>query len=67
VGTKAKAKDKNGVITRDVLTKKWTEWVDYWAVDFDYESRKEIVKVAIAAANAPTRPANAEIFSQPVK
>jgi site-specific DNA-methyltransferase (adenine-specific)/adenine-specific DNA-methyltransferase len=39
------AKDKNGVITRDVLTKKWTDWVDYWAVDFDYESRKEIVKV----------------------
>ncbi|MGH7980464.1 MAG: hypothetical protein ACREE6_13895 [Limisphaerales bacterium] len=21
-------------------------WVDYWAVDFDYESRKEIIKVA---------------------
>jgi site-specific DNA-methyltransferase (adenine-specific)/adenine-specific DNA-methyltransferase len=39
------AKDKNGVITRDVLTRKWTDWVDYWAVDFDYESRKEIVKV----------------------
>jgi hypothetical protein len=39
------AKDKNGVITRDVLTKKWTDWVDYWAVDFDYESRKEIINV----------------------
>jgi site-specific DNA-methyltransferase (adenine-specific)/adenine-specific DNA-methyltransferase len=38
-------KDKNGVVTRDVLTKKWTDWVDYWAVDFDYESRKEIVKM----------------------
>ena len=38
-------KDKHGVITRDVLTKKWTDWVDYWAVDFDYESRKEIIKV----------------------
>ncbi len=38
-------KDKNGIITRDVLTKKWTDWVDYWAVDFNYESRKEIVKV----------------------
>ena len=23
------SKDKNGVITRDVLTKKWTDWVDY--------------------------------------
>ncbi|MEI6787673.1 MAG: DNA methyltransferase [bacterium] len=38
-------KDKNGIITRDVLTKQWTDWVDYWAVDFDYESRKEIIKV----------------------
>jgi site-specific DNA-methyltransferase (adenine-specific)/adenine-specific DNA-methyltransferase len=39
------SKDKDGVIRRDVLTKKWTDWVDYWAVDFDYESRKEIIKV----------------------
>ena len=39
------AKDKNGIISRDVLTKKWTDWVDYWAVDFNYESRKEIIKV----------------------
>jgi site-specific DNA-methyltransferase (adenine-specific)/adenine-specific DNA-methyltransferase len=37
-------KDKNGVVTREVLTKKWTDWVDYWAVDFNYESRKEIVR-----------------------
>jgi site-specific DNA-methyltransferase (adenine-specific)/adenine-specific DNA-methyltransferase len=40
------SKDKEGIITRDVLTKKWTDWVDYWAVDFNYESRKEIIKVA---------------------
>lgn len=40
------SKDKQGIITRDVLTKKWTDWVDYWAVDFNYESRKEIIKVA---------------------
>ncbi|MBN2296882.1 MAG: hypothetical protein JXM70_30935 [Pirellulales bacterium] len=39
------SKDKNGVVTREVLTKKWTDWIDYWAVDFDYESRKEIIKV----------------------
>jgi hypothetical protein len=38
-------KDKDGVITRDKLTKQWTDWVDYWAVDFDYESRKEIISV----------------------
>ncbi len=38
-------KSKTGVVTKDVLTKKWTDWVDYWAVDFNYESRKEIVRV----------------------
>ncbi len=36
-------KDKDGIITREQLTKKWTDWIDYWAVDFDYESKKEIV------------------------
>ena len=39
-------KDKNGVVDTEVITKHWTDWVDYWAVDFDYESRKEIIKVA---------------------
>ena len=28
-----------------MFTKNWTDWVDYWAVDFDYSSRKEIIKV----------------------
>ncbi|PIR18147.1 MAG: site-specific DNA-methyltransferase [Deltaproteobacteria bacterium CG11_big_fil_rev_8_21_14_0_20_49_13] len=39
------SKDKSGVVTRDVLTKKWTDWIDYWAVDFDFESKKEIIRV----------------------
>jgi adenine-specific DNA-methyltransferase len=39
------SKDKNGITTKEVLTKHWTDWVDYWAVDFDYESRKEIILV----------------------
>jgi hypothetical protein len=38
-----------GVIARDSLTKHWTDWVDYWAVDFDYESRKEIISVPLTA------------------
>jgi adenine-specific DNA-methyltransferase len=38
-------KDTNGIITRTVLTEKWQDWIDYWAVDFDYHSKKEIVKV----------------------
>lgn len=43
------SKSKDGVITRDVLTKTWTDWVDYWAVDFDYQSRKEVIKVPAGA------------------
>ncbi len=39
------SKDKQGVVSRAVLTKHWTDWVDYWAVDFNYESRKEMIKV----------------------
>ncbi|MDF0645473.1 MAG: site-specific DNA-methyltransferase [Nitrospira sp.] len=39
------SKDKKGVVQKEKLTKKWTDWVDYWAVDFNYESRKEIIKV----------------------
>jgi len=32
-------------VTQDILTKKWSDWIDYWAVDFDFASRKEIIKV----------------------
>ncbi|MEA3248341.1 MAG: hypothetical protein U9Q73_01410, partial [Nanoarchaeota archaeon] len=39
------AKDKDGIISKEVLTKKWTNWIDYWAVDFDFESKKEIIKI----------------------
>lgn len=41
--------NKDGVIERETLTKTWTDWVDYWAVDFDYESRREIIKVPAGA------------------
>lgn len=37
-------KDKSGIESREVLTKKWTDWIDYWAVDFDFESKKEIIR-----------------------
>jgi adenine-specific DNA-methyltransferase len=38
-------KDKNGVVTKEKLTKTWTDWIDYWAVDFDFESKREIIRV----------------------
>ncbi len=39
------SKDKSGIVTREILTKKWTDWIDYWAVDFDFESKREIIRV----------------------
>ncbi len=39
------ARDKDGIISREVLTKKWTDWIDYWSVDFDFESKQEILRV----------------------
>ncbi len=39
------SKDKDGVVKRDGLTQKWTDWIDYWSVDFDFESKREILRV----------------------
>ena len=39
------SKDRKGIVRREVLTKKWIDWIDYWAVDFDFESKKEIVRI----------------------
>jgi len=41
------SKSREGIVTKDRLTRHWTDWVDYWAVDFDYMSRKEIIKVPV--------------------
>jgi site-specific DNA-methyltransferase (adenine-specific)/adenine-specific DNA-methyltransferase len=40
-------KSKDGITSRERLTRHWTDWVDYWAVDFDYMSRKEIIRVPV--------------------
>jgi len=39
------SKDKDGIVIREVLTKNWTDWIDYWAVDFNFESKREIIRV----------------------
>jgi len=39
------SKDKAGIVTKDVLTKNWSDWIDYWSVDYDFESKKEILQV----------------------
>jgi adenine-specific DNA-methyltransferase len=50
------SKDKKGVVTRERLTKKWTDWIDYWAVDFNFESKREIVRVLRSEAKQVQMP-----------
>lgn len=38
-------KDKSGIMKREMLTEKWTDWIDYWSVDFDFENKREIIRV----------------------
>ncbi len=38
------SKEKNGTITRVPVTKSWQDWIDYWSVDFNFESKPEVVR-----------------------
>ena len=46
------SKDKSGIVTRERLTHHWTDWIDYWAVDFNFESKREIIRVPSRAKQA---------------
>jgi len=39
------SKDKDGIVSRERLTQDWTDWIDYWSVDFNFENKREIVRV----------------------
>nr|MBC8416356.1 site-specific DNA-methyltransferase [Candidatus Cloacimonadota bacterium] len=39
------SKNNDGILNREILTKNWHDWIDYWAVDFDFESKKEKIKL----------------------
>ncbi len=39
------SKSKIGEVLKEVLTKSWVDWIDYWAVDFNFESKREIIRV----------------------
>lgn len=45
------SKDAKGIFKREVLTQRWTDWIDYWSVDFDFESKREIVRVKNEESN----------------
>ncbi|AUB61385.1 site-specific DNA-methyltransferase [Methanobacterium subterraneum] len=36
--------DRDGHLKQTPITKSWTDWIDYWSVDYDYESKKEYVR-----------------------
>lgn len=48
------SKDANGIVSREVLTKSWTDWIDYWAVDFNFESKREIIRIKMAPEDQET-------------
>ena len=38
-------RDASGLVSRETLTQNWTDWIDYWAVDFNFESKRELIRV----------------------
>lgn len=44
-GKLIKIKNDKGVPKREEVTKNWTDWIDYWSIDFDFESKKEIIRI----------------------
>lgn len=39
------SKNNKGVMQREQLTQHWTDWIDYWSVDFDFENKREIIRI----------------------
>jgi DNA modification methylase len=40
------SKDKDGLVNkRELLTKNWFDWIDYWSIDFDFTNRKEVIRI----------------------
>ena len=38
-------KEDDEILKKEKITRKWSDWVDYWSVDFDFENKKEIIKI----------------------
>jgi len=59
------SKDAKGVVTRERLTKKWTDWIDYWSVDFNFESKREIIRVprGTASQSSSSSPEYEEVWT----
>ena len=54
-------RDASGLVSRETLTQNWTDWIDYWAVDFNFESKRELIRVQ----REPTRQAQMSGLERP--
>jgi hypothetical protein len=55
-------KDKDGIINRTILTENWYDWIDYWAIDFDYLSKPEIIKIHNEKGEIEEKPTGNYLF-----
>jgi DNA modification methylase len=55
------SKAKSGEVSRENITVKWEDWIDYWSVDFNFESKPEVVRDS-DDYEAPPRPTGRYIF-----
>lgn len=57
------SKDKETeVVTREVLTKKWSDWIDYWAVDYNFADRKEVIRIPKAHGDLFEKDGEQDLF-----
>lgn len=57
-------KDKMGIVDTEIITKKWTDWIDYWSVDFDFEDKKEIIRKKKEKVDQPQLDGSTEPIQQ---
>lgn len=55
-------KDKEGNVAREQLTKQWSDWIDYWSIDFDFGDRPEVVQMIDSEGNPQERRTGGYIF-----
>lgn len=39
------SKSKAGIIRSEQVTSRWEDWIDYWSIDFNFESKPEVVRI----------------------
>jgi len=57
-------KDKTGNIHREVLTRHWSDWIDYWEIDFEYGKRQSLKETAKDSGTRVSRPGKPLFVSQ---